>query len=113
MNPKPLSSLNHFTIPVAIVFPPALIVLRTRRLLSKGYERWHCDVGRITQPDQPTVATSTMGARLTPRRGAPCSRHQCLAGPLAEGAHKGCTHVLLLTRDPPCHVRSRIPSPQV
>src|ERR1700680_3857791 len=31
-------------------FPPASLVLRTRRLLSKGYERWHCDVGRTAQP---------------------------------------------------------------
>ena len=53
------------------VFPPALIVLRTRRLLSKGYDRWHCDVGRITQPDAPTLATSTIDARLTPGAGSP------------------------------------------
>ena len=30
---------DHSMVPVAIVFPPALIVLRTRRLLSKGYDR--------------------------------------------------------------------------
>src|SRR5437879_9730113 len=58
MKPKPLSSLNHLTVPVAIAFPPASIVLRTRRLLSKGYDRWHCDVGRITRPDLATVAAS-------------------------------------------------------
>src|SRR5271165_980530 len=47
-------------------FPPALIVLRTRRLLSKGYERWHCDVGQTTQPDVPTLAAPTISARLAP-----------------------------------------------
>src|ERR1700694_5286897 len=47
-------------------FPPALVVLRTRRLLSKGYERWHCDVGRTTQPDVSTVAAATISARLAP-----------------------------------------------
>src|ERR1035438_1018827 len=71
MNPKPLSSLNHFTVPVAILFPPALIVLRTRRLLSKGYERWHCDVGQTTQPDVSTLAAATISAR-------PASRHRGL-----------------------------------
>jgi len=58
MKPKPLSSLNHLTVPVATVFPPASIVLRTRRLLSKGYERWHCGVGRIAQPDLANVSSS-------------------------------------------------------
>src|SRR5213595_1664347 len=62
MKPNPLSSLNHLTVPVVIAFPPALIVLRTRRLLSKGYGRWHCDVGRITQPDPPTLAAATISA---------------------------------------------------
>src|SRR5581483_697174 len=28
MNPKPLSSLNHFTVPVAILFPPEVCALR-------------------------------------------------------------------------------------
>src|SRR6516225_5463299 len=68
MKPNPLSPPNHLTVPVAIVFPPALIVLRTRRLLSKGYERWHCDVGQITQPDLPTVAAAGTGARLEPEQ---------------------------------------------
>ena len=45
------------------MFPPALIVLRTRRLLSKGYERWHCDVGRNTRPDGPRLAPSKTTAR--------------------------------------------------
>src|SRR5947209_6746371 len=63
MKPKPLSSLNHFTVPLAIAFPPALVVLRTRRLLSKGYERWHCDVGRNTRPDRPSLAPSKITAR--------------------------------------------------
>src|SRR2546421_8471182 len=32
------------------------LVLRAPRLLSKSYDRWHCDVGRITRPDLATVA---------------------------------------------------------
>src|SRR5215218_3159649 len=28
MKPKPLSSLNHFTVPVAMVFPPGICALR-------------------------------------------------------------------------------------
>src|SRR5437762_11300276 len=59
MKPKPLSSLNHLTVPVAIAFPPASIVLRARRLRGKSYDRWHCDVGRITRPDLATVAVPT------------------------------------------------------
>src|SRR6202171_6636137 len=67
MNPKPFSSLNHFTVPVAIVFPPASVVLRTRRLLSKGYERWHCDVGQSTQPDALTLAAARSAPCLAPK----------------------------------------------
>src|SRR5437660_856681 len=66
MKPNPLSSLNHLTVPVAIMFPPASIVLRTRRLLSKSYDRWHRDVGRIARPDLATVAALKLSARLTP-----------------------------------------------
>src|ERR1700732_235132 len=80
MNPKPLSSLNHLTVPVAIVFPPALIVLRTRRLLGNSYERWHCVVGRTAQPDPPTVALSSgacppvlLGHARSSRRSWPCA----------------------------------------
>src|SRR5438034_7929413 len=71
MKPNPLSSLNHLTVPVVIAFPPALIVLRTRRLLSKGYGRWHCVVGRITQPDLPTVAAATISAPSASRHRVP------------------------------------------
>src|SRR5438552_12622731 len=70
MKPNPLSSLNHLTVPVAIVFPPASIVLRTRRLLSKSYDRWHRDVGRIARPDLATVAALKISARLTPGAGS-------------------------------------------
>src|SRR5208283_5204211 len=72
MKPNPLSSLNHLTVPVAIVFPPALIVLRTRRLLSKGYERWHCDAGRIAQPDVSTLAAATINAHPASRPTSDC-----------------------------------------
>src|SRR3984893_5188578 len=51
-----------------------VVVLRTRRLLSKGYERWHCDVGQTTQPDRSTVAvTTTSSSRraLAPSIGLP------------------------------------------
>src|ERR1700730_4264131 len=37
-----------------------VVVLRTRRLLSKGYERWHCGVGKTTQPDRSTVAATAI-----------------------------------------------------
>jgi hypothetical protein len=63
MNPNPLSSLNHFTVPVAILASPSFEVLRTRELLvSKGYERGHCDAGR----NRPTLCTegSSTGIRL-------------------------------------------------
>src|SRR5947209_108631 len=73
MKPNPLSSLNHLTVPVAIAFLLRLIVLRTRRLLSKGYDRWHCDVGRITQPDLATVAAATSSAPSASRREGPWS----------------------------------------
>src|SRR5688572_10121383 len=33
MKPKPLSSLNHFTVPVAIVFPPGYVHRETRSVL--------------------------------------------------------------------------------
>src|SRR5690348_4165492 len=32
MNPKPLSSLNHFTVPVAILIPPGYVRCETRRV---------------------------------------------------------------------------------
>src|ERR1700730_13929190 len=79
MKPNPLSSLNHLTVPIAIVFPPALIVLRTRRLLSKGYDRWHRDVGRITRPDLATVAASTIGRWANAWRDAPRGRAALLS----------------------------------
>src|ERR1700737_532188 len=73
MKPKPLSSLNHLTVPVAIVFPPALRVLRTRRLLSKSYDRWHYDVGELptgcTNPSStPDGRVASGSARLASRR---------------------------------------------
>src|SRR6185437_5778858 len=76
MKPKPLSSLNHLTVPVAIAFPPASIVLRARRLRGKSYDRWHCDVGRITRPDLATVAVPT------DRRSARAGRGKLPAGRL-------------------------------
>src|SRR5438067_9829338 len=76
MKPKPLSSLNHLTVPVAIAFPPASIVLRTRRLLSKSYDRWHCDVGRITRPDFATVAASRQALAQRLPRSSPRDGHQ-------------------------------------
>src|SRR6185437_5251350 len=74
MKPKPLSSLNHLTVPVAIAFPPASLVLRARRLRGKSYDRWHCDVGRITRPDLATVAAwsgALRSGRLQPSRFGP------------------------------------------
>src|SRR4051812_42564178 len=35
MKPKPLSSLNHFTVPVAMIFLHGLCALRTRRKLLR------------------------------------------------------------------------------
>jgi hypothetical protein len=37
-------------------------------LLSKGYERWHCDVERTTQPDLPTVAAARRALADTEHR---------------------------------------------
>src|ERR1035437_100415 len=59
MNPNPLSSLNHLTVPVAIVFLRRWCVLRTRRCCEQGYERWHYDVGQHVQPDASTVACTS------------------------------------------------------
>src|SRR5437763_13849255 len=42
------------------------LVLRAPRLLSKSYDRWHCDVGRITRPDLATVAAFLRSRRLQP-----------------------------------------------
>jgi hypothetical protein len=40
--PKPFSSLNHFTVPVAISDTSTACVLRTWRMLeSNDNERWH------------------------------------------------------------------------
>jgi hypothetical protein len=39
MNPKPLSSLNHFTVPVAILFPPGVRAPRN----AEGAERNNCE----------------------------------------------------------------------
>src|SRR5436305_9569565 len=39
------------------------LVLRAPRLLSKSYDRWHCDVGRITRPDLATVAARSGALR--------------------------------------------------
>src|SRR2546423_12669162 len=93
MKPKPLSSLNHLTVPVAIAFPPASIVLRTRRLLSKSYDRWHCDVGRITRPDLATVAVSRQGLARRPARlargGGSCRRLRGAAVPHKEARPDG------------------------
>src|SRR5436305_13663063 len=74
MKPKPLSSLNHLTVPVAIAFPPASIVLRARRLRGKSYDRWHCDVGRITRPDLATVAVLAAEPAEPLDRGRPACR---------------------------------------
>src|SRR4051812_27012752 len=52
MNPKPFSSLNHFTVPVAIVgVLHEVCVLRTRRSHEATCGRWHYD-GRtpLVQP---------------------------------------------------------------
>src|SRR5258708_37259812 len=60
-----------------------VVVLRTRRLLSKGYERWHRGVGQTTQPDPLTVAAATISAPSASRRPAsrPCwALHASLAG---------------------------------
>jgi hypothetical protein len=39
--PKPFSSLNHFTVPVAMG-PPTIRVLLTREVLQGNHcERWH------------------------------------------------------------------------
>src|SRR5437764_4584407 len=98
MKPKPLSSLNHLTVPVAIAFPPASIVLRARRLRGKSYDRWHCDVGRITRPDLATVAVPTDRrsasgrARQASQPGA-CSRSRPIADRRRPelGQHRTCS----------------------
>src|SRR5664280_3199941 len=86
MNPNPLSSLNHFTVPVAIVFLRRLRAANAEIAMSKGYERWHCCVGRIARPGTPTLAAnqpraeaalaSTLGGR---------SRRPLRDEPLLEG----------------------------
>src|SRR3954462_2660795 len=47
MKPKPFSSLNHFTVPVAICSLPGLLCAATREVLMQPrYERWHDLPGR-------------------------------------------------------------------
>jgi hypothetical protein len=42
MNPKPFSSLNHFTVPAAIVLPPpSLRATNAETAQTKGNDRWH------------------------------------------------------------------------
>jgi hypothetical protein len=45
MKPKPLSSLNHLTVPVAIVSSGVDRAANAEIAVSKGYERWHCVAG--------------------------------------------------------------------
>src|SRR3954470_14995195 len=61
MKPKPLSSLNHFTVPVAISFPPACVNCgRGRRLAATtaGAEHCLCRAGcpALTPPTLPGAA---------------------------------------------------------
>src|SRR5438067_12745785 len=49
------------------------LVLRAPRLLSKSYDRWHCDVGRIIRPDLATVAA--WSGALRSRRLQPLAWH--------------------------------------
>src|SRR5947209_1345938 len=66
MNPKPLSSLNHLTVPVAIVFLRLVCVLRTLRLpKSKSYERWHW----VSRAKRPTVMWTTLAVTRVRRWG--------------------------------------------
>src|SRR5437762_11425036 len=46
------------------------LVLRAPRLLSKSYDRWHCDIGRITRPDLATVAAPAVHP-LSAKSGSP------------------------------------------
>src|SRR5205085_943638 len=56
--------------------------------LSKSYDRWHCDVGRITRPDLATVAVSRQGLAQRPARlargGGSCRRLRGAAVPHKE-----------------------------
>src|SRR2546423_5947892 len=52
------------------------LVLRAPRLLSKSYDRWHCDVGRITRPDFATVAASRQALAQRLPRSSPRDGHQ-------------------------------------
>jgi hypothetical protein len=46
MKPKPLSLLNHLTVPVAIVASCGDVCAATEEIaMSNGYERWHCGAG--------------------------------------------------------------------
>src|SRR5690349_7019337 len=66
MKPKPFSSLNHLTVPVAIVLLWSLVLRPCGSFYSKGYERWHCCVGLITQPNLCTVAAGEYGWQAAP-----------------------------------------------
>jgi hypothetical protein len=46
MKPKPLSSLNHLTVPVAIVSSGVDRAADAEIAMGKGYERWHSGAGR-------------------------------------------------------------------
>src|SRR5438045_618832 len=76
MNPKPLSSLNHLTVPVGISTSPALSRAANAEIArGKGYDRQHCVTRDVSPTDSHTLAgagSSTMGP------GPPLRRH--LAG---------------------------------
>src|SRR6202035_1831297 len=56
MKPKPLSSLNHLTVPVAMSSLPGLCAAKRGRCISNSYERGHCYVGHFARHENPSLA---------------------------------------------------------
>src|SRR4051812_32084208 len=85
MKPKPLSSLNHLTVPVAMCDPSYVCELRTRETLvgatTAGAEHYLCRTGcpALTKTTLPVAARRE-------RLSAPCDPGRQTAGTSAGGA---------------------------
>src|SRR5438094_905743 len=70
MNPKPLSSLNHLTVPVAIVLPPTFSCAANVEIAeSKATTAHTACVGQPAQPNWDTLTATGREPQAT-RRGA-------------------------------------------
>src|SRR3954452_18014653 len=69
MNPKPLSSLNHLTVPVATVLPPALMCAANAEIaVSKTTSAGTTASGDVARPDVSSLAATHLDPRLRPQR---------------------------------------------